>query len=106
MAKENEKKNKKSNVASTLSVFSILAVVVLVVAIIAWNGSRDLQAQINDYEKRKAEVTQLIENEKERATALEERKKYIQTKQYTEEIAKEKFNLVYPDEVILKRKDK
>lgn len=42
--------------------------------------------------------------ENTRAKELEERRIYVQTKQYIEEVAKEKLGLVNPDEVILKPK--
>lgn len=40
--------------------------------------------------------------EEQRTKELEERKIYVQTKQYIEEVAKEKLGLVMPDEILLK----
>ena len=42
------------------------------------------------------------QKELERKADLEERKVYVQTKQYIEEVAKEKLGLVNPDEILLK----
>ena len=39
---------------------------------------------------------------KNRARELEEYRVYVQTKQYIEEIAKQKLGLVNPDEILLK----
>ena len=43
-----------------------------------------------------------MEAEEERARELEEYKIYVKTKQYAEEVAKEKLGLVNPDEILLK----
>ena len=42
------------------------------------------------------------QKEKKRAEDLEEKRVYVQTKQYIEKVAKEKLGLVNPDEIILK----
>jgi len=47
-----------------------------------------------------------VENEQKRAAELEERRVYVQTKQYIEEVAKQKLGLVKPDEVLLKPRPK
>ena len=41
----------------------------------------------------------------ERAKEIEEYGKYVQTKKYAEEVAKEKLGLVYEDEIIFKAED-
>ena len=43
-----------------------------------------------------------LEQEKTRADELEEYRVYVQTKQYIEEVAKQKLGLVKPDEILLK----
>ena len=58
---------------------------------------KELEYQIREetLEKQKAE-------EENRARELEEYRVYVQTKQYIEEIAKQKLGLVPPDEILLK----
>ena len=58
---------------------------------------KELEFQIREetLEKQKAE-------EENRAKELEEYRVYVQTKQYIEEIAKQKLGLVNPDEILLK----
>lgn len=58
---------------------------------------KELEYQIREetLEKQKAE-------EENRARELEEYRWYVQTKQYIEEIAKQKLGLVNPDEILLK----
>ena len=43
-----------------------------------------------------------VEEEKNRSAELEEYRIYVQTKQYIEEVAKQKLGLVKPDEILLK----
>ena len=40
--------------------------------------------------------------EKDRTQDIEEQRKYMQTKKYVEEVAREKLGLVYPNETIYK----
>ena len=42
-----------------------------------------------------------IDAEEERAQQLEDLEKYMQTKKYMEEVAKNKLGLVYPDEILI-----
>ena len=43
-----------------------------------------------------------LEAESKRAEELEDYKVYVKTKEYAEEVAKEKLGLVNPDEILLK----
>ena len=43
-----------------------------------------------------------LEAEEQRTKELQEYKIYVKTKQYAEEVAKDKLGLVYPDEILLK----
>ena len=46
-----------------------------------------------------------IESEKMKATELENREKYMQTKKFIEDEAKNKLGLVYPDEIVIRPGD-
>lgn len=96
------KRRKRKRVFNAAGYFAIFAVVITI-AVVTWVRGLSLQEKLDNYDAREAELNQLIAQEEERAEQLEEKKKYIQTKQYIEQIAKEKFGLVYPDEVILKK---
>ena len=54
------------------------------------------------YEAREAALEADIEAEKDRTQDIEEQRKYMQTKKYVEEVAREKLGLVYPNETIYK----
>lgn len=47
-------------------------------------------------------LSQQIAEQESRSDSLDEYKKYVKTKKYVEEIAKEKFGLIYPDELVFK----
>ena len=72
-----------------------LAVVVLI------KGS-SLKSIDREYEIRLENLTAQKEEEEQRALDLEEERKYVQTKEYIKEVAKEKLGLVDPDEILLK----
>lgn len=81
-----------------------LAVVVIVAAlVIVLNAhGKDIQARNN---KEIAMIEQLQsekEEELKRANKLAEYSKYVNTKQFIEEIARKRMGLIYPDEIIFK----
>ncbi len=81
-----------------------LAVVVIVIAMVLFFNSRSKQIQAKNLEDT-AKIEQLesqIEAESARAAELEEYSKYVNTKQFAEEIARSKLGLIYPDEKIFK----
>jgi cell division protein FtsB len=47
-----------------------------------------------------------IDEAKKEAEALEEKEKYMQTKKYIEDEAKDKLGLVYPDEIVIEPREK
>ena len=52
--------------------------------------------------KRMQQLEAQLRDEEERTKKLEEYKVYVKTKQFAEEVAKEKLGLVNPDEILLK----
>lgn len=94
-------KRRKKNPFNMISAFAVLAVIATL-SIVTWVKGQGLQSQIDRYDDKIAEYESLIAEENERTERLEERKKYVQTKKYVEEIAQEKFGLIYKDEIILK----
>jgi cell division protein DivIC len=96
-------KRRKGHLRNIVGYGAMFAVVAAMI-IINWVNSANLQTKLDAYDAREAELEELIEQEKDRTQEIEEKKKYMQTKQYIAEIAQEKFGLVYPDEVVLKKK--
>lgn len=91
--KKMEKTNRTGLIIITLSV--------IILAIVLWTRTSAANNKVNRLDK---EIESLEEQQKEqedRAISLEERKVYVQTKKYIEEVAK-RLGLVYPDEIIYK----
>ena len=72
--------------------------------LLLWNGKKNIEAKNVGYEKQIKELQEQVDEEKQRTEELNEYKKYVQTKKFAEEIAKDKFGLIYPDEIIFKGK--
>ncbi|WP_394523769.1 septum formation initiator family protein [Lacrimispora sp. JR3] len=54
------------------------------------------------YAARMESLQTQVDKEQQRAKELEDYRIYVQTKQYIEEVAKQKLGLVKPDEILLK----
>lgn len=81
-----------------LGIIGICAVVIAF-GVIMFIKTRDVKEEAADLSKKQQQLEQRLEDEEERAGQLEERKIYVQTKKYVEEVAKS-LGLVYPDELI------
>ena len=80
----------------------IIAVAVLVLFAVITYSSVELQAEKRALEKEKAELEEQLQTEQERSEELEDKKAYMQTVRYIEEVARKVLGLVYPDETILR----
>ncbi len=83
-----------------LIIFALLALI-----LVAAYGNMSLRAKRMDYDKREQELTAQIEEEQKRTEEIEELKKYMETKMFVEEVAKERLGLVYEDEILFKPKE-
>ncbi len=83
----------------------IIALVVLALFVVFFFKERDLNAKKMELELKKQEKTAALVEEKERTRELENRKAYMQTTKYIEELARKKLGLVYPDEIIFKEEN-
>lgn len=80
----------------------IIAVTVLVLFAVITYSSVQLQAEKRALEKKKSELEEELQTERERSEELENQRAYMQTVKYIEEIAREVLGLVYPEETILR----
>ena len=101
--REREQRRKRQKRSAILGmVFAMLVVVGL--GVLLWNGKKNIEAKNVGYEKQIKELQAQVDEEKQRTEELNEYKKYVQTKKFAEEIAKDKFGFIYPDEIIFKGK--
>lgn len=96
--------NRNKRLRKHLGSFAIAGVVLLML-IFVFVASLSLRVSNANKQERVAELESQIEAEKEKAEEIEEYGKYVQTKKYAEEVAKEKLGLVYEDEIIFKAED-
>lgn len=84
-----------------------ISIVIVILILLGTLGvkSLELRKQNEQLKKEESSLNEDLEEEKIRAKEIEELSKYVQTKQYVEEVAKEKLGLVYKDETIFKEKE-
>lgn len=95
----NTKVKRKKTIKSVA--FWLTIAVVLLFAVMSYN-SLELQKKKRALEATQRELQAKIQEEQERTEELAERRAYMQTIRYVEEIAREVLGLVYPDEVIVR----
>lgn len=97
MARRKQKKN-------SSHLFGMLAVMVVLIAVVCALSIEMISLKERDQElaRQEAAAMQEIEDELAKQDELEEERIYIQTKQFIEAMAKEKWGLIMPGEIILK----
>lgn len=80
----------------------IIAVAVLVLFAVITYSSIGLQGEKRALEKQQSELQAQLQEEQDRSEELEEKRAYMQTVRYIEDIARNFLGLVYPDETILR----
>ncbi len=106
MARQTEQKKtayrkKLQNRTSMILIMSIVLILLLVVGIKGYGLTKQRDALQEEY----AANEEIIQDMEAEAQEIEEYKKYMQTPQYYEEMAKEKLGLVYENEVIFVPED-
>ncbi len=90
----------RTNKPRNLLSIAIVSVIVVMLVIVLRVGSDRLSDKKAAYDKKEAYLIEQIEKEHKRADEIEEYRKYTRTKQYIEDLAKERLGLVYKDEII------
>ena len=83
----------------------LVLVVVLVVIVAASIKAVSLHGKSEELSVTERQMESQIESLKTQATELENREKYMQTKKYIEDEAKNKLGLVNKDEIVIKPKE-
>ena len=100
----NSKKRKKKRKVryNSLGMLAI-ALVVLVLLGGLMLESNDLQERLTGYDAKAAILQQQIEDEQNRTEEIDRLKKYMETDEYTEEVAREQLGLVKDNETVFKK---
>ena len=95
------RRKRKDRWGNRLAIIGI-TMVVGSLAVVVNVKSTSMKKKDLEYQIREEALMKQKEEEEHRANELEEYRVYVQTKQYIEEIAKQKLGLVKPDEILLK----
>lgn len=100
----NSKKKKKRRKVGYESLGMLaIALVVLVLLGGLMLKSNDLQERLTGYDAKAATLEQQIEDEQNRTEEIDKLKKYMETDEYAEEVAREKLGLVKDNEIVFKK---
>lgn len=102
MGNSKKKKRKKRIGYNSLGMLAIALVAVLLLGVLM-RQSKDLQNRLTAYDTKAATLQQDIEDEQARTEEIDKLKKYMQTDEYAEEIAREKLGLVKDNETVFKK---
>lgn len=80
-----------------------ISVIVLIFSAIMCHQIKESKAELKSLSREEAKLEAQYEEVQAEAAALEERRVYVQTKKYVEEVAKQ-IGFVYPDEIIYRPK--
>lgn len=94
----------RKKVQNRFSMFLVMLALLMILAAV-YVSSMKLQDKLDTLEAQSAALQAQIDAEKERAEEIEFLRKRSQTKEYYEEIAKEKLGLVNADEIVFKAED-
>lgn len=95
---------KKFRLRNMLSMVTVSAIVVMLLIVLRVSTSR-LEEKKAACDEKEAYLIARIEEQEKRSEYIEEYGKYTQTKQYIEDLAKERLGLVYKDEIIFEAED-
>ena len=101
MAKTKHRQKKSFNLMTPLILIAAVAVIAFSINL----SSTDLREQEQIYLEREADLQEQIKAEQKSTEELEQQKKHVGTKQYIEEVARDRLGLIDPDEVLIKEND-
>lgn len=94
----------RKRVENRFSMFLVTLALLMILVVVSVSSVK-LRDKLDTLEAQSAALEAQIEAEKERSEEIETLRKRSQTKEYYEEIAKEKLGLVNPDEIVFKAED-
>lgn len=99
MARKRRKKDRGSNRRGVICI----STVVMVLLVLMFVQSNTLKEKNTIYLAREDSIKGQIEAEKQRTKEIDDLKAYMNTKEYAEEVARDKLGLVYQDEILFKQ---
>jgi cell division protein DivIC len=99
---KNSQGRKKKNMTPTHGAMLVIVFVALVMLVVVLISGYGLQQKISANELRMDELNELISSEEERTQEIEGLEEYMQSDEYLEQEAKDKFGFVKDGEIIFK----
>lgn len=78
-----------------------ISLIVLFFCVLMYVQIKDSKTELRSLQRQETKLEAQYQAEQDEAESLEERRVYVQTKKYVEEVAKQ-IGYVYPDEIIYK----
>jgi len=96
-------RNSKRKDKNSIKVISAVAIVFIIAICVFFRiQTQNINAQNHDESQKIDQLQQELQSEQAISDELDEYEKYVNTKQFIEEIARQRLGLVYPDEIIFK----
>lgn len=102
MGNSKKKKRKKKIGYNSLGMLAIALVAVLLLGGLMRRSS-DLQEKLAGYDAKAESLQQDIEDEQARTEEIDKLKRYMETDEYAEEVARERLGLVKDNETVFKK---
>lgn len=102
---ERERRRRQQKRQKFIGISVCVVLVALVVCAVIY-GNKSLSVRNEQYKAQIEELNKQIEQQQAKSDELEEYRKYVQTKKFVEQIAKDKFGMLYPNEILLKPDNK
>ena len=102
MGNSKKRKKKKKVGYNSLGMIAIALVVLVLLGGLMLEGN-DLKERLTGYDAKAATLQQQIEDEQTRTEEIDKLKKYMETDEYAEEVAREKLGLVKDNETVFKK---
>ena len=102
--KESKKENGKriTNNRPGMVVIGCVALILLGVTV---QGSRNLESRVAYYTERAEALEESIEQEQARTEEIDDKKEYMQTDEYVEEVARNRLGLVKDNEIVFEESE-
>lgn len=95
------KRKRRDRLGNRLALIGITGVILSMALVVNIKGA-SLKDKDLVYQLKEENLYEQLRKEEARQEELEERRIYVQTKEYIQEVAKEKLGLVNPNEILLK----
>ena len=94
-------KTKSNIIIKRAFIITAVAAIVLLFIVVMSNVS-NLSVKKKELDTKISDLNQSIEEQNKKTEELEEYREYTKTREFTEDVAREKLGLIYPGEIILR----